>query len=677
MTVHESHQTTRGHLRLLTVVAAAAITTGCASSSLCPLSACYFLPDSAPSSPWDRPPVKVNRNLTARQLYDLRAIDRMPDGEGMPDRTDTKSQNPPSLCLALSGGGVRSAAFSVGILASLQKSNVLNGVEEISSVSGGSYAASWYFTQLYRAAKADAKSGSGSKELPLSVEQRLSIEEEMFKRPSVNGVGIYQHHLEKHSRMMTEQGVVALSLATIGWSIPANIVANAVFSQRVNVGIARIAHERSVRVGFQTTPRIEPIDAPDDDISLYELGSFSAASGLPRWYINATVWPKDDDPHNLALASTVYSFGPTDYGSESFGRWRYSDDVALSGDSASRTVPPIGVAEAVVNSAAAIDSNRWAYGRPFARTFLSGIGVSLGDYTPNPAFSIQRRFIHRILPIPFYYGYYHNPDMFGTHLYLSDGAHADNLGVFTLIQHACKSIIIVDAEEDPNYQYESYFLLKSHLLQRDYLDPELDIQIDAIWKPLCDRAKAKFRALTPRQIHERAKAGQLINELETYNSEACHMSSANESKSYPNLIHVMEGDLATQTPNRTAKLYYLKLGYKPEPDLTEMTMYVRRHYRGALQEVFSGEPCDNPLGLGSVDAYYYCQWEKCDLARENPLYAPLRACALFPQQPTLDQNFSQIQFRAYVDLGRLFGDALKEVLPSVMRPDDTNTSIQR
>lgn len=53
----------------------------------------------------------------------------------------------PKIGLALSGGGTKAAVFAHGVLHGLNDSGVLKNVDVISSVSGGSYAAMWYFTK--------------------------------------------------------------------------------------------------------------------------------------------------------------------------------------------------------------------------------------------------------------------------------------------------------------------------------------------------------------------------------------------------------------------------------------------------------------------------------------------------------------------------------------------------
>ena len=48
--------------------------------------------------------------------------------------------------LALSGGGIRSASFSIGVMKALYEKGLLNDIDVISSVSGGGYASYWLLT---------------------------------------------------------------------------------------------------------------------------------------------------------------------------------------------------------------------------------------------------------------------------------------------------------------------------------------------------------------------------------------------------------------------------------------------------------------------------------------------------------------------------------------------------
>ena len=66
---------------------------------------------------------------------------------------------PPRVGVALSGGGNRAAAFSIGVLAGLHGQRRLGDVDVISAVSGGSYALSWFLLQTFYAGRL-AESGS-------------------------------------------------------------------------------------------------------------------------------------------------------------------------------------------------------------------------------------------------------------------------------------------------------------------------------------------------------------------------------------------------------------------------------------------------------------------------------------------------------------------------------------
>src|SRR2546425_1126639 len=69
------------------------------------------------------------------------------------------SADPRTNCvgLALSGGGIRSATFSLGLLQGLNALGVLRAVDYLSTVSGGGYVGGWWSAWLSR--KEDRKRG--------------------------------------------------------------------------------------------------------------------------------------------------------------------------------------------------------------------------------------------------------------------------------------------------------------------------------------------------------------------------------------------------------------------------------------------------------------------------------------------------------------------------------------
>lgn len=63
---------------------------------------------------------------------------------------DTDKAQPPLSALCLSGGGIRSATFNLGVLQSLARNKLLPEFDYLSSVSGGGYIASWLQAWIHR-----------------------------------------------------------------------------------------------------------------------------------------------------------------------------------------------------------------------------------------------------------------------------------------------------------------------------------------------------------------------------------------------------------------------------------------------------------------------------------------------------------------------------------------------
>jgi hypothetical protein len=64
--------------------------------------------------------------------------------------TDSSKAQAPLSALCLSGGGIRSATFNLGVLQSLAKNKLLPEFDYLSSVSGGGYIASWLQAWIHR-----------------------------------------------------------------------------------------------------------------------------------------------------------------------------------------------------------------------------------------------------------------------------------------------------------------------------------------------------------------------------------------------------------------------------------------------------------------------------------------------------------------------------------------------
>jgi Patatin-like phospholipase len=118
-----------------------------------------------------------------------------------------------------------------------------------------------------------------------------------------------------------------------------------------------------------------------------------------------------------------------------------------------------------------------------ALTFsLAALNVRLGYWLPNPYrvhdWGLKNRLISRLGPV------YYAQEAFGLlnertrNVYLTDGGHFDNLGLYELLKRRCRLIIVVDAEADPAMTFTSFIRLQRHARI------DLGARIDLPWEVL-------------------------------------------------------------------------------------------------------------------------------------------------------------------------------------------------
>ncbi|SFV13618.1 patatin-like phospholipase family protein [Pseudoduganella namucuonensis] len=98
------------------------------------------------------------RNVALRRAMQLK------DGEPQPGRAAVEDS---LVGLALSGGGIRSATFGLGVLEALKEQDRLHGVDYLSTVSGGGYIGAWLSANCQRAA--DRKAAAENNEIPTRI----------------------------------------------------------------------------------------------------------------------------------------------------------------------------------------------------------------------------------------------------------------------------------------------------------------------------------------------------------------------------------------------------------------------------------------------------------------------------------------------------------------------------
>jgi len=104
-------------------------------------------PIAAPDQPWkaqilNQPDFKAEDAYIAKRRAAL----------------DIKPANYPTIALCFSGGGLRCATIQLGVLQGLEEKGLLKQADYLSSVSGGSYIASWYVSHLLPPGKQSVKS---------------------------------------------------------------------------------------------------------------------------------------------------------------------------------------------------------------------------------------------------------------------------------------------------------------------------------------------------------------------------------------------------------------------------------------------------------------------------------------------------------------------------------------
>lgn len=444
---------------------------------------------------------------------------------------------PPKIGLALSGGGTRSASFNIGVLKALHELGILEEVNVISSVSGGSYAAYWYFSQHFYMDKV-------KRYIPVAEYNENDIFATSLDSGETNLTDPdkyrFQIALEERSNILSftydpswwskiQVGLQYSVETTIqAITIPVHWVKGGLFDWEINMmpyfyyyldGIDRtygfvpldyslqnFANARPVSKFFENinaslVPRIlENIDA--EPIFLNDMRSFlskkkNISQKFPYFIINTTgrhgaEFNKARDKIPRTMENTVFEFTP----------WGCHSTLLSTNDvhecpkifrisSPKRGINDLDLARIVTISGAAIDGQYEnvdiaGYGRKssgfmnqsWQDILLNFTNMNMGYYLTNPRSSALRQIIHKFLPWPIYMIDDYISDV-ATSIYLTDGGHSDNLAVYSLIRRGVKHIYISDAEQDGNSIFEAAKRLKRTLEKYD-----LELSFDQKKKPL-------------------------------------------------------------------------------------------------------------------------------------------------------------------------------------------------
>ena len=144
--------------------------------------------------------------------------------------------------------------------------------------------------------------------------------------------------------------------------------------------------------------------------------------------------------------------------------------------------PALDLATALAISGAALSSNMGRQSiRPLTPT-LALLNLRLGYWMDNPRKLNQRvRFDKsEVYLLAEAMGWLNEKS---NKVYLTDGGHIDNLGLYQLLKRRCKLIIVVDAEQDPDFAFPA--LMDAERFARI----DLGIRIELPWELIRDHAK--------------------------------------------------------------------------------------------------------------------------------------------------------------------------------------------
>lgn len=123
--------------------------------------------------------------------------------EAAGDSSDSQSADQENFSICFSGGGIRSAAFNLGVLQALAEKKLLPKIDYLSTVSGGGYIGSWFMALLHR--------NENLQEVQSLLKPKIAFDDKGATNPSNDGQAQASlepgepqaiHHLRTHSNYL-------------------------------------------------------------------------------------------------------------------------------------------------------------------------------------------------------------------------------------------------------------------------------------------------------------------------------------------------------------------------------------------------------------------------------------------------------------------------------------------
>ncbi|MBL9133628.1 MAG: hypothetical protein JNG86_20630, partial [Verrucomicrobiaceae bacterium] len=160
------------------------------------------------------------------------------------------------------------------------------------------------------------------------------------------------------------------------------------------------------------------------------------------------------------------------------------DMTASSSDHARAAPAGIKIGTAMSISGAAASPNSGYHTSPVLAFLMTIFNARLGWWVPNPAKKNKKLWQSQAPGFPGYYLKYLTFELFGSatpdsaFVYLSDGGHFENLGIYELVRRKCRLIIAIDGEEDGDFTFHA--LGTAIRRCRVDFDAEIEISVDEL-----------------------------------------------------------------------------------------------------------------------------------------------------------------------------------------------------
>lgn len=200
------------------------------------------------------------------------------------------NNNRPALGIALSGGGSKASSFAIGVLAGLADQHLLDSSDYLSSVSGGSYAAYFYYTHRIFPV---VRNGNSEREIPTSedlfrdcilsmgsrytdpqVEKYIreygacrpeellySAQSDVIREEKTNkyqaflkcSQDVFKPGICSTQRTSEDHGIPAIAFVGTAAAVPLSLVANTVFDTGITVSPTARSYRDGIGIAYGST----------------------------------------------------------------------------------------------------------------------------------------------------------------------------------------------------------------------------------------------------------------------------------------------------------------------------------------------------------------------------------------------------------------------------------------